>query len=195
MSGARASMGASISEEDFAFTILAGSKEAGTLGFIGNTADEDKELVGVEAVRKVGSGIPIFKPQTNDKLLLSIKMAEEAGATAVGIDLDGVGSTNWERMNKPLYRKSISELYELADSTDLPFIAKGIMSVEDALDAMDSGVAAIDVSNHGGRALDSTRGVAEVLPDIVKAVNGKITVTAGGGVRTGGRTAWPRPGR
>ena len=65
-----------------------------------------------------------------------IKLAEDAGSVAVGVDLDGVGSANWEKKGKPLYRKSVSDLRELADSTHLPFIAKGIMSVEDALDAM-----------------------------------------------------------
>jgi isopentenyl diphosphate isomerase/L-lactate dehydrogenase-like FMN-dependent dehydrogenase len=178
-------MGGAIQEEDFAYTVLQGCKDAGTLGWIGNTADTDKELCGVDAVRKVGQGIPIFKPQTNDKLMLYIKMAEEAGASAVGVDLDGAGSINWERMNKPVFRKSVSELTELVDSTELPFIAKGIMSVEDALGAVDAGVAGIDVSNHGGRALDSTRGVAEILPEIAEAIPENITVTAGGGVRTG----------
>ena len=109
----------------------------------------------------------------------------KANAVAVGVDLDGVGSTNWERRNKPVYRKSVSDLRELVDSTSLPFIAKGIMCVDDALNALDAGVKVIDVSNHGGRALESTRGVAEVLPDIVKALKGNITVTAGGGIRTG----------
>ena len=88
-------------------------------------------------------------------------------------------------MNKQLFRKSIADLTELVGSTELPFIAKGIMSVEDALGAVDAGVAGIDVSNHGGRALESTRGVAEVLPEIVDVVPENITVTAGGGVRTG----------
>jgi isopentenyl diphosphate isomerase/L-lactate dehydrogenase-like FMN-dependent dehydrogenase/rubredoxin len=184
-SGVKASMGGSITEDEYAYLVLKGSKEAGTIGWIGNTADEDFELSGVKAIKKVGTGIPIFKPQKNEKLMLSIKMAEEVGAAAVGIDLDGAGNINWERKNKLVYRKSESELRELVDSCSIPFIAKGIMSVEDALSAVDAGAAGIDVSNHGGRALDSTRGVAEVLPEIVKEVGGKVTVTAGGGVRTG----------
>ena len=65
------------------------------------------------------------------------------------------------------------------------FIAKGIMCVDDALFALDAGVKIIDVSNHGGRALDSTRGVADILPEVVDAIKGRITVTAGGGIRTG----------
>lgn len=185
ISGVKASMGGSLKEIDFAKSVLKGAKDSGTLGWIGNTSDVGEETTGIEAVKSVGGGVTMFKPQGNKRLHELINMAEEAGAIAVGVDLDGVGSTNWERHGKPVYRKSVNELEELSDSTDLPFIAKGIMSVEDALDALDAGVRGIDVSNHGGRALDSTRGVAEVLPEIVKAVENRVTITAGGGVRTG----------
>ena len=185
MSGVKASMGGAITEEEFAYAVLQGCKDSGTLGWIGNTSDEGKEMTGVETVKKIRWGIPIFKPQQNDKLKLLIKMAEDAGAAAVGIDLDGAGSTNWERAGRPVFRKSIDDLKELIDTTDRPFIVKGVMSVEDALDAVEAGVSVIDVSNHGGRALDSTRGVADVLPEIAEAVAGKVGLTAGGGVRTG----------
>ena len=185
LSGVTASMGGCITETEFAKSVLIGSKEAGTIGWIGNTSDSGQETTGVDALKSVGWGIPIFKPQKNGRLLQLIKMAEDAGAIAVGVDLDGVGSTNWERAGKPVFRKTTSELRELVDSTKLPFIAKSIMSVEDALAAVDAGVSGIDVSNHGGRILDSTRGVADVLPEIAAAVSGKVTVTAGGGVRTG----------
>ena len=185
LSGVKASMGGSITETEFAKAVLTGCKEADTIGWIGNTSDSGQETTGVDMVKEVGWGIPLFKPQKNERLLELIKMAENASAIAVGVDLDGVGSTNWERAGKPVYRKTTSELQELVDSTKLPFIAKSIMSVEDALSAIDAGVSGIDVSNHGGRILDSTRGVAEVLPNIAKAVSAKVTITVGGGVRTG----------
>ena len=185
LSGVKASMGGSISEKEFATYVLQGAKDANSIGWIGNTCDEGQEITGVNAVKTVGLGIPIFKPQANKRLLELINMAEEADAVAVGVDLDGVGSTNWERVGKPVYRKSVDDIKELVDSTDLPFIVKGIMNPDDALEALAAGVKVIDVSNHGGRALDSTRGVADVLPEIVKVVKGKIAVTAGGGIRTG----------
>lgn len=190
VSGVLPSLGGCMREQEFARAILAGSHAAGTLGWIGNTCDTGQEVTGVDAVRHSGKGIPIFKPQANSRLLELIRMAADAGATAVGVDLDGVGSTNWERMGKPVFRKSPRELAELVDSTSLPFIAKGIMCPEDALLALDAGVAGIDVSNHGGRALGSTRGVADVLPRIVNAIRDArrgdtVTITAGGGVRTG----------
>jgi putative N-acetylmannosamine-6-phosphate epimerase len=185
LSGVKASMGGSIPELDFARSILAGCLQAGTIGLVGNTADDGQELTGIEALKIVGAGIPIFKPQSNERLIQLFRMAEDAGAIAVGVDLDGVGSTNWERAGKPLFRKSVPELRELVDSTELDFMAKGIMSAEDALAACDAGVRFIDVSNHGGRSLDSTKGVAEVLPIIATAVGDRVTLTAGGGVRTG----------
>jgi len=185
LSGVRASMGGGVSELVFARSVLQGAKDAGVMGWTGNTADDGEECAGIEAVAAVGAGITIFKPQSNERLLELFELAQRAGAVAVGVDLDGVGSTNWDRAGKPVYRKSARELRELADSTELPFIAKGIMCAEDALAALDAGVDAIDVSNHGGRALDSTRGVADALPGIAKAVGGKIPLTAGGGVRTG----------
>jgi isopentenyl diphosphate isomerase/L-lactate dehydrogenase-like FMN-dependent dehydrogenase len=185
LSGVKVSMGGSISEFEFATLVLQGAKDAGTLSFIGNTALEGEEFTGIKAVEHVRLGIPIFKPQSNQRLLELIIMAEKAGALALGVDIDGCGSTVWESVGKPLFRKSQWDLKELVDSTELPFIVKGILSVEDAHSAVDAGAFAIDVSNHGGRVLDSTQGVAEVLPEIVKAVNGRATITAGGGVRTG----------
>lgn len=59
------------------------------------------------------------------------------------------------------------------------------LTVEDALLAAEAGVDAIVVSNHGGRVLDSTSGTADVLPEIAKAVKGKLTILVDDGVRNG----------
>jgi 4-hydroxymandelate oxidase len=89
------------------------------------------------------------------------------------------------RHNQPVFRKNLEEMRALVASTSLPFIAKGIMGIEDALVAVEAGAAAISVSNHGGRVQDHTPGVAEVLPEIASEVKGKVTVFADGGIRTG----------
>ena len=67
----------------------------------------------------------------------------------------------------------------------LPFILKGLMTVDEAILAAEAGVDAIVVSNHGCRVLDCTPGAADVLPQIAKAVKGKTKILADGGVRTG----------
>jgi glycolate oxidase len=68
---------------------------------------------------------------------------------------------------------------------DLPLIIKGIATVEDALLCVEHGVEVVYVSNHGGRQLDHGLGSAAVLPEVVKAVNGKAEVWVDGGFMRG----------
>ncbi|XP_034939778.1 hydroxyacid oxidase 1 [Chelonus insularis] len=69
--------------------------------------------------------------------------------------------------------------------TQLPIILKGILTVEDAKLAVDNGIKAIIVSNHGARQIDGTPATIEVLPEIVNAVGDQIEIYLDGGVRQG----------
>ena len=100
----------------------------------------------------------IFKPREQAVLLRLIQEAQAAGAIAVGIDLDGAGSVAMALKGQPVFRKSVSELKELVQSTSLPFILKGITSEEDAAAALETGCKVVAVSNHGGRTLDCHAG-------------------------------------
>ncbi|KAB0581593.1 alpha-hydroxy-acid oxidizing protein [Ideonella dechloratans] len=64
-------------------------------------------------------------------------------------------------------------------------IIKGIMDVEDARLAADSGADALIVSNHGGRQLDGAPSSISALPPIVDAVGDRIEVWMDGGIRSG----------
>ncbi|WP_028922422.1 pre-mycofactocin synthase MftD [Pseudonocardia acaciae] len=66
-----------------------------------------------------------------------------------------------------------------------PFMIKGIMHPDDARRAVDIGVSAISVSNHGGNNLDGTPATIRVLPSIVEAVGDQIEVLLDGGIRRG----------
>ncbi|WP_249870840.1 alpha-hydroxy acid oxidase [Oceanobacillus saliphilus] len=68
---------------------------------------------------------------------------------------------------------------------DGPIVMKGIVSVESAKRAVDEGVDAIIVSNHGGNMLDTTISSIEALPSIIEAVGDKIEVYMDGGIRRG----------
>jgi hypothetical protein len=185
MSGTGISMNKALSEEEFQRGIVAGAKKAGTIGLSGNTVDAP-DHPGVEIIgENHGWGIPVFKPQSQDRLLTLFRRCEIANVLAIGVDLDGYGSTNWALRGKPLFRKSESDLRELVDSTRKPVIFKGIMTVEDAGRVLDSGAKALDVSNHGGRVMDCGQGVSEVLPKIAEVFKGRITIMADGAVRTG----------
>jgi L-lactate dehydrogenase (cytochrome) len=65
-----------------------------------------------------------------------------------------------------------------------PLILKGIMDVEDARIAADSGADALIVSNHGGRQLDGAPAFIDALPPIADAVGNKIEVWMDGGIRS-----------
>lgn len=73
----------------------------------------------------------------------------------------------------------------LRQNLDIPLWLKGIMSPDDALRAIDSGIDGIVVSNHGGRCLDTVPATIFVLPEIASAVNGRIPILLDGGIRRG----------
>lgn len=67
-----------------------------------------------------------------------------------------------------------------------PFMLKGVMRVDDARRAVDAGVSAISVSNHGGNNLDGTPAAIRALPAVAAAVGDQIEVLLDGGIRRGG---------
>jgi len=66
-----------------------------------------------------------------------------------------------------------------------PIVVKGILTAGDAKRAIDEGAAAVVVSNHGGRQLDSVSATIRVLPEVVSAVNDETEVLMDGGIRRG----------
>jgi hypothetical protein len=176
-----------ITEREFCRDVVLGCREASTVGWRGDSFNYSLETpYGIEAISEAGGmGVQIVKPREQAVIIEFFKLAEKAGCIAVGVDLDGCGSYAMNMHNQPVFRKTPAELKEIVNSTHLPVIFKGIMSPEDAIIAFESGAAAIGVSNHGGRVLDHTPGVAEVLPDIVKAAGKSGMIIADGGIRNG----------
>ncbi|WP_280293900.1 pre-mycofactocin synthase MftD [Nocardia abscessus] len=73
----------------------------------------------------------------------------------------------------------------ICEQWDGPVMLKGVMRVDDAHRAVDAGVAAISVSNHGGNNLDGTPAAIRALPVIADAVGSQIEVVLDGGIRRG----------
>jgi 4-hydroxymandelate oxidase len=73
----------------------------------------------------------------------------------------------------------------LRSITRLPIVIKGIVRGDDAARAVALGAAAVIVSNHGGRQLDTCVATIDALPDVVQAVGGAAEVLVDGGVRRG----------
>ena len=80
---------------------------------------------------------------------------------------------------------SWDQVKRFKDTHDVPLILKGIATAEDAAIACDHGVEGVYVSNHGGRQLDHGMGSLAVLPEVVRAVDGRATVMVDGGFMRG----------
>lgn len=78
-----------------------------------------------------------------------------------------------------------NDVAELASSTDLPVLVKGVLRADDATLATEHGAAGVVVSNHGGRQLDTVPATADVLEPIAEALGDASTVLVDGGIRRG----------
>lgn len=186
ITGTTLNMGGQLTEREYIEPVVEGCANTGIYAMVGDTAVDAFLIENLDVLKcHDGNGIVFIKPWDNENIIKKIRLAEESGAFAVGVDIDACGLVTLSLHGKPVVPKDLEQIKELVKSTELPFILKGIMTVEDALMAVEAGADAIVVSNHGGRVLDFTPGSADVLPEIAKAVKGKIKILVDGGVRTG----------
>lgn len=89
----------------------------------------------------------------------------------------------YEWMQTPL--PTWQDLAWLRSQWDGPVMLKGVCRVDDARRAVDAGMTAISVSNHGGNNLDTTPAPIRVLPTITDAVGDQLEIVLDGGVRRG----------
>ena len=166
--------------------VLQGAMDAGTLAFTGDGGAPYMYDSGLTSCRKrPGYGIPTIKPRDDEAIIERAGLAKEAGALAAACDIDAATLINMRLLGQPVGPKSAASIAHIAKTIDLPFIVKGIMSVEEAKACVDAGAKGIVVTNHGGRVLDGMAGTADVLQDIAQAVKGEITIFADGGIRSG----------
>jgi 4-hydroxymandelate oxidase len=97
------------------------------------------------------------------------------------------GSSSLQRHASSAIDPSITwaDLAWLRAQTPLPLMLKGLATAEDAVLAVEHGIDAIVVSNHGGRQLDGAIASLDALPEVVAATAGRIPVLVDGGVRSG----------
>jgi len=186
MTGSSYNMGGALSEEEFATEIVTGALQAGVIAMTGDGADPAMFGSGLAAGRlNKASTIAIIKPRQQEAIIRYLREAEAADVLAAGMDVDGAGLVTMAMKGQPVGPKTFEELREVIAATRLPFIVKGVMTVDEAEAAVRAKAAAIVVSNHGGRVLDSVPGTAEVLPLIADRVKGRTTIFVDGGVRGG----------
>jgi 4-hydroxymandelate oxidase len=140
-------------------------------------------------------------------VLTMIRRAEDAGYSALCLTCDCPAGGWRERNRRNRYRLDRSviagngidylrqsapqphwtwkRVAEVFSQTALPFMAKGVLTAEQAREAVDAGARALLVSNHGGRQLDSTPASLDQLPEVAAEVGDSTQIALDGGVRRG----------
>ncbi|HQB61362.1 MAG TPA: alpha-hydroxy-acid oxidizing protein [Spirochaetota bacterium] len=187
IAGTDINLGGKISELEYGSELLAGCKDSGIIGLLGDGAPQNLYKIGVEAIKSAdGHGGLIIKPRIDEKELNKrIDESNEINAKLFGMDVDGISMPTMDIHKQGVEPKTIVQLKKIIDKISVPFIIKGVMSVEDAESAVVAGASAIVVSNHGGRITENHPSSISVLENISKAVKGKIKVLFDGGVRSG----------
>ena len=176
-----------ITELDLQRAFIKGAKHAGTIAFTPDPADPDLFPHVAQAIlENFGHSVIICKPRKDlDFIKLRYQLAVEAGALGFGTDIDGIGLKTFSNLGQETTPKTTSELKELSQTHDLPFVIKGVLSVSDALKAVEAGATHIIVSSHGGRIGDSFPLPIDMLPHIKKAVDDKVIILVDGAIRSG----------
>lgn len=134
-----------------------------------------------------------------------LQRARDAGFKAIVFTIDAIGqgsSDEYMRLGNPrpwlpygnfttgsanAFKTNLTwnDVEFIGKITGLPVIVKGVTRAEDAVAAVKAGAAAIQVSNHGGRALDGTPAAITVLPEIAQALQGDVPIIMDSGIRRG----------
>ena len=119
--------------------------------------------------------VRIVKPYAdNGKVRDQMAFAEDVGAFGIGMDIDHIfGENGYDVVvGEDMDAQTTDMLHSYVESTKLPFVVKGVLSVSDALKCADIGAKAIIVSHHHGR-LPYAVPPMMVLPKIKKALEGR----------------------
>lgn len=178
-----------------------GAATAGTLMIAPSqsTVTLEDTMMGGNGPKFFGLYIPKDRGVTRDLLL----RAKAAGYKAIVVTVDGVVRSNGETNVRNHFQPTLpnanfpsgpsplkdnlgwDDIAFVREVTGLPVLVKGVLSPVLATEAIKHGVAAIQVSNHGGRQLDDVPATFTVLPRIADAVGGRIPIIVDGGIRRG----------
>lgn len=169
---------------DGAAEMARGAKAANALMWTGMGEDEELERITATGAKVV----KIIKPHYDNSIILKkIEKAEELGVLAVGMDIDHAfdGKGQYDNvLGLPMAPKTLDEIKSFIKATKLPFIIKGVLSVQDALKCAEAGAKGIIVSHHHG-IMDYAVPPLMILPEIVKALGNSMPVFVDCGIASG----------
>jgi 4-hydroxymandelate oxidase len=178
-----------------------GAGKAGATLVVSTFADKPlEEIVGATA-KPCWHATYVFKDRGHTRDLLARAEAVACEAICIPIDSPVVGARDREHrtyrfphdpislLEYPVdywrYPTTWKDIDWVRERTGLPLVLKGILDPEDADRGIRAGAAAIYVSNHGGRNLDTLPATLDILPEVAEKVSGRVPILVDGGVRRG----------
>ena len=139
-------------DQQYNSILVKAAADYGIMALTGDGVDPEVMKSSVVDMVKVGGiGCPTIKPWNKEFVFEKLDIVNANKLFAVAMDVDGAGLPFLKAMNPNAGSKSVSEMKEIIDHAEMPFIIKGIMTPNGARKAVEAGAAAIVVSNHGGR--------------------------------------------
>lgn len=161
-----------------------GAKLANAVNFVGMGEDDELEAM----LEKGAKTIKIVKPhENNETVIAKLTHAAANGAFAVGMDIDHSYNARGGYdvvCGLPMKPKSLEEMKEFVSATDLPFVVKGVLSVQDAVKSVEAGAKGIIVSHHHGIMPYSIPPLM-ALPKIKEAVGDSVKIFVDCGIESG----------
>lgn len=186
LGGLKLHYGDKYSDQEYNTILVKAAADYGVMALTGDGMDPEIMKSSVADMIAVGGmGCPTIKPWNKEAVFEKLDILNENNIFAAAMDVDGAGLPFLKKFNPNAGSKTVEEMKEITSYAKMPFIIKGIMTPAGARKAVEAGAAAIVVSNHGGRVQGAVPSTAEVLPSIVEAVKGKITIIVDGGIRSG----------
>jgi 4-hydroxymandelate oxidase len=178
-----------------------GAGAAGATMVVSTFADKPLEEIARAATQPLWHATYVMKDRGRTRDLLGRAQALGCEAICIPIDSPVVGARDREHRTYRFPREPVSLLDYPAEywrypttwkdidwvcsQTKLPVVLKGVLDPEDADRGIRAGAAAIYVSNHGGRNLDTLPATIEVLAEVAEKVSGRVPIIVDGGVRRG----------
>jgi 4-hydroxymandelate oxidase len=178
-----------------------GAGEAGATLIVSTFADKPLEEISRAATQPLWHATYVMKDRARTRDLLARAEAAACEAICIPIDSPVVGARDREHRTYRFSREPISfqkypvdywrypttwkDIEWVRARTKLPIVLKGVLEADDAERGIRAGAAAIYVSNHGGRNLDTLPATLEVVSDIAEKIHGRVPIVVDGGVRRG----------
>lgn len=161
-----------------------GIKAANSVMWQGVGSEEE-----LESIVKTGvNTVKIIKPFADMELVFrQMEHAKRYGVMAVGMDIDHSFSNTGEFgdwKGYPMKPKTVAELKEIVKRAEVPFIVKGVLSVEDAYKSVEAGAKGIVLSHHHGK-MEFSIPPLMILPEVVRAVGNDIAIIIDSGISNG----------